>query len=57
MLRILAPCLALCVVVAAQDKAPPLDASTRDFTQKHLEIHIKPDIAAGEGGGRIRVTF
>ncbi|MCZ6574775.1 MAG: M1 family aminopeptidase [Planctomycetota bacterium] len=57
MLRILAPCLALCVVVAAQDKAPPLDASTRDFTQKHLEIHIKPDIAAGEVAGRIRITF
>jgi len=35
----------------------PLDATTRDFDQLHLDIEVAPDIAAGTVAGRVRLQF
>jgi aminopeptidase N len=42
---------------AEEAKAPPLDPTTRDFHQRHLEIHVTPDIVAGSVKGEVRVAF
>ena len=36
---------------------PPLDSTTRDFHQRHLELHVTPDIAAGSVKGEVRLSF
>jgi aminopeptidase N len=44
---------------AAPTEAPTrvLDATTRDYHQLHLDIHVRPDIPAGTITGRVRVRF
>jgi aminopeptidase N len=34
-----------------------LDASSRDFDQRHLDVHVVPDLAKGTVDGRVRITF
>ncbi len=43
---------------AAEAGTPaPLDASTRDFDQLHLDIHVTPDLEAGSVRGRVTIRF
>jgi aminopeptidase N len=58
-------CLLLSLSAAAgaeekADKPPPpvpLDASTRDYHQRHLHICVEPDIRAGSVTGRVVLDF
>ena len=43
--------------VTAAPAPAPLDATTRDFHQLHLDIYIRPNITAGTLKGRVRVRF
>jgi len=44
-------------IVAAPEAQQPLDATTRDFHQRHLDIYVRPDMQAGTIKGRVRVRF
>ena len=56
LLLLLLPALPASTALAAPT-VQPLDAATRDFTQLHLDIYIRPDIPAGTLKGRVRVRF
>ena len=43
--------------VAAPKTPPPLDATTRDFHQCHLDIYVRPDMEKGTIKGRVRLRF
>ncbi len=45
------------VAGAAPEADGPLDATTRDFDQIHLDIYVIPDIAAGTVKGKARLRF
>jgi aminopeptidase N len=36
---------------------PPLDHTTRDFHQHHIDLAVRPDMAAGTVEGRVRLAF
>ena len=38
-------------------KPPPLDATTRDFDQTHLDIAVQPDLEKGTVEGHVRIRF
>ncbi len=43
--------------IAKEAPPPPLDASTRDFDQLHLDIRVEPDLTAGTIDGRVTIEF
>ncbi len=57
LLPALAAVLLLALPAAVLARERPLDASTRDFDQLHLDIHVTPNIAGGTVKGRVKLRF